>query len=232
MKNTSILFLGKKNNLQILTETLHQYYVDRNRKKLKHLKISIEKDISQNPNYPFTRHYFFMTLSTLYHLDFFLATPEQQNELIDYFFNVNYWQFYDLCLMEHVVNMLHVEKMRPYLSDILKQYATESMPKASTEIVNRILINTLETSIIQKKYSFTKYLLNKIAEYHFNSEDFWFQTWLLFWTGVYEKNHNKIRHAYSIPTYLHQNSTLQSFDNFLKITHTDNPFIENDKKNT
>lgn len=97
------------------------------------------------------RHYYLMSLSTLYHLDFLVASIDDQNELIDYFFNISYWQFYDLCLLANVVNMIHVERITPYISDILKQYATNNMPTASVETVSKILINALETSIIQKK---------------------------------------------------------------------------------
>lgn len=51
-----------------------------------------------------------------------------------------------------------------------------------------------------------------------------------FGLGVFENNNNKIRHAYSIATYLHQNITLKNFDKFLTITQTPSPFFEDTKK--
>ncbi|MGO0155244.1 transcriptional activator [Leuconostoc mesenteroides] len=140
----------------------------------------LQNDTVNNPGDPFRRHYYLMSLSTLYHLDFQVASIDDQNELIDYFFNISYWQFYDLCLLANVVNMINVERSAPYISDILKQYATNNMPMASVETVSKIMINALESSIIQKKYDFTRYLLDKIKKYKFNTDDFKFQTWLLF----------------------------------------------------
>lgn len=224
--------MEKKNNLKTLTAVLNQYYQDNDRQKLNQLTQLLQNDMIKNPNDPFMRHYYLMSLSTLYHLDFLVASIDDQNELIDYFFNISYWQFYDLCLLENVVNMIHVERSTPYISDILKQYATNNMPKASVETVSKILINALETSIIQRKDDFTRYLLDKVKKYKFNTDDFKFQTWLLFWTGVFENNNNKIRHAYSIATYLHQNITLKNFDKFLTITQTPSPFFEDTKKDT
>lgn len=224
--------MEKKNNLKTLTTVLSQYYQDNDRQKLDQLTQLLQSDTIKNPSDPFMRHYYLMSLSTLYHLDFLVASIDDQNELIDYFFNISYWQFYDLCLLANVVNMIHVERITPYISDILKQYATNNMPTASVETVSKILINALETSIIQKKDDFIRYLLDKIKKYKFNTDDFKFQTWLLFWTGVFENNNNKIRHAYSIATYLHQNITLKNFDKFLTITQTPSPFFEETKKDT
>ncbi|CUW09721.1 helix-turn-helix domain-containing protein [Leuconostoc inhae] len=88
----------KKNNLSLLKSELEQAYLDQNKIKLKKICESIKIMSAHRPNDVALRHFFLMTKSTMYHLDFNIASASIQQEIIDYFFGIENWQYYDLCL--------------------------------------------------------------------------------------------------------------------------------------
>ena len=205
----------KKNNLSLLKSELEQAYLDQNKIKLKKICESIKIMSAHRPNDVALRHFFLMTKSTMYHLDFNIASASIQQEIIDYFFGIENWQYYDLCLFFFVANMISVEHIQPYVTDIIEQYVQKIMSQNTARMVAPVLIMILEASIVQHQYHLTSELLGKIAPLTFYQQNFEFQTWLLFWEGIFENDVQKIDDAYGITHRLHINTTKLLFDHIL-----------------
>lgn len=205
----------KKNSLALLKIELEQVYIDQDKIKITKICNSIQIMSTNRPDDIALRHFFLMAQSTRYHLDFKLAPSSVQNELIDYFFGIENWQYYDLCLLFFIMNMISVEHIKPYITDIISQYIEGEMSTSTSRMVAPVLIMILEATIVQHNYTLTRDLLNKIRHLTFDQQDFEFQTWLLFLQGVFENNTQKINDAYNIIKRLHLNKTKSLFDHIL-----------------
>lgn len=209
-----------------LFDFVSQAYKTNNQNDLKKLYISSLQAIKRNPDDVSLFHKYMVVKATLYHLDFKLTTELEQNRLIDYFFQVPKWQYYDLRILEHTLYVIDVDKIKPYITEIIYQDNFDHFSEAVSNTVGQIIINLLEASIMQKKYHVTKYLLTQVPLWQPKSKNFKFQTWLLFWTGFFEQQqnitantHEKIEQAYQIATYVDSQETLKMFDRLLKLLH-------------
>ncbi|MBZ6001299.1 MAG: helix-turn-helix domain-containing protein [Leuconostoc gelidum] len=205
----------KKNDLSLLKAELEQAFVNQNKMRLEKICESIKVMSANRPNDVALRHFFLMAKSTMYHLDFNIASASIQQEITDYFFGIENWQYYDLCLFFFVANMISVEHIQSYITDIIEQYVQKIMSPNTSRMVAPVLIVILEASIVQHQYHLTSDLLDKIAPLTFYQQNFEFQTWLLFWEGIFEDNVQKINDAYDITHRLHIVTTKSLFDRIL-----------------
>ena len=212
-------YLVKKNNLSIIKSKLEQAYYKQDKTTLQQISDSTQATSANHLDNISLRHCFLMAQSTLYHLDFKLATMPVQTELKDYFFCIDHWQYYDLCLLFFVANMINVENMKPYINDIIDQYLQQDMSDTTSHMVAPVIIAILEAAIMQNKSAMTNKLLEKIDLVKFHDQDFEFQTYLLFWQGISEKNMKKIHDAYHITKCLHITHTLNIFNHILEYYH-------------
>ncbi|WP_224145726.1 hypothetical protein [Leuconostoc gelidum] len=111
--------------------------------------------------------------------------------------------------------MISVEHIQSYITDIIEQYVQKIMSPNTSRMVAPVLIVILEASIVQHQYHLTSDLLDKIAPLTFYQQNFEFQTWLLFWEGIFEDNVQKINDAYDITHRLHIDTTKSLFDRIL-----------------
>ena len=207
--------MKKKNSLSLLKSELEQVYLDQNKIKLQKICDSIALMSINRPGDVSLRHFFLMAKSTMYHLDFNMASSSIQQELTDYFFGIEHWQYYDLCLLFFVTNMISVEHIQAYVTDIIEQYMHKIMSQNTSRMVAPVLIMILESSIMQHQHRITSDLLAKIRHLTFTQQDFEFQTWLLFLEGIFEDDTQKISDAYDIIKRLHINTTKLLFDHIL-----------------
>lgn len=216
MKSTSKRHLGKKNNLDLIKSALEQAYVKQDKVALQHIyDVAQDKTIEQPDNLT-RRHFALMAKSTLYHLDYSLASELIQRELIDYFFAIDNWQYYDLCLFFFVHNMINVEKLKPYINDILNQYLDNKLSTAASKMVAPTLIAFLESTMLQQKPTITQSLFLRLDFIDHFEQDMTFQTWLLFLRGLFENNKTTIHEAYNIVRSLHMSQLQKLFDHTIK----------------
>ncbi|AFT82441.1 helix-turn-helix domain-containing protein [Leuconostoc carnosum] len=157
------------------------------------------------------KHFVLMARSTIYHLNFKLATLSDQNILFSYFNKVIHWQLYDICLLECTINMLPVNQVKPYFSDLLLQCVYNKNTVHYHDLIISIMIKYLETSIIQHQDTVTSFILLKIEdlEIHTNLDN---KLWILFLTGIYHNNKQQMDQAYEIIKYINDPCTLHVFD--------------------
>lgn len=205
-------FGKKKTHLARVKSVLEQAYISQDNHALQYMyNVAREKAITEPDNLT-RRHFFLMTKSTLYHLDYKLTTTSVQHELIDYFFAVELWHYYDLCLFLFAQNIINVEKLKPYINDILNQYLDNKLSTVSDNMMAPILISFLESTIVQQKNALTKSLFLRIHNLNLFEENMTFQTCLLFLSGLFENNHTKINTAYDIITALNLTRYQKLFD--------------------
>lgn len=159
-----------------------------------------------------TKHHMLMIKSTIYHMLFKQANEIDQNVLFSYFDEIINWQLYDIYLLESTINMLPVKKTKPYFLDILSQYSSSGeVNMYYPDIVTNIMIKYLEASILQQQNHITSFLLAKISsdDVNLNTNH---QLWVLFLTGIYYNNQEKLEEAYSITEYLNDDCTAEVFN--------------------
>ncbi|MDN6968567.1 helix-turn-helix domain-containing protein [Oenococcus sp. UCMA 17063] len=217
------VFGQKESNLEKLEGILLRAYIENNRKQLNNLMAFYCQRFADNPNDLAIFHQLMMVKATLFHFDFKLANFDEQNKLIEYFFSIQEWQYYDLSLLEWTINMLDIKKIISYIFEIVQKTNSRKISHRLSNLIGRIIINALEASITQGKYKITKCLLNVAELWENRQANFEFKTWLLFWRGVFEKkvrlseNYNKkIGNAYKIAICLNSETTVYLFDRFLK----------------
>lgn len=216
MTNTSKQHLGKKNNLDLIKSALEHAYIKQDKIVLHHIYSLAQDKAVEQPENLTQRHFALMAKSTLYHLDYKLTTESIQHELIDYFFTIDIWQYYDLCLFFFVHNMINVEKLKPYINDILNQYLANKLSTVADNLVAPILITFLESTIIQKNTAITKSLFLRLDFLNLFEQNMTFQTWLLFLRGLFENHKTKISDAYNIVISLHMMTPQKLFDHTQK----------------
>ncbi|WP_075646967.1 helix-turn-helix domain-containing protein [Oenococcus oeni] len=217
------VFGQRESYLEKLESVLLTSYIENDRQQLNNLTEFYFQRFSDDPNDLAIFHQLMMVKATLFHFDFKLASFDEQNKLIEYFFGVQEWQYYDLSLLEWTINMLDIKKIIPYVFEIVRRNNSKQISHRSSNLIEKIIINALEASIVQEEYKTTKCLLQMAELWQGRQINFEFKTWLLFWKGIFEKkthlneNYNKkIGHAYKIAMYLNSEATVYLFDRFLK----------------
>lgn len=160
-------------------------------------------------------HLFLMTKATKYHLKKQLAPHAIQDELVDYFFDIENWQYYDILLFSRIVYMVPVNRLSPYIKDILNQYRQHELSTHSERTLKKVINNLLEASVVQNNYTFTQHLINQLKSMAILTDDLALQTWLLFWQGVILSDNTLIANAYQVTSILHQKSMLKRFNKFI-----------------
>ena len=167
------------------------------------------------PDSLLNRHLFLMTKATKYHLKKQLAPHAIQDELVDYFFDIENWQYYDILLFSRIVYMVPVNRLSPYIKDILNQYRQHELSTHSERTLKKVINNLLEASVVQNNYTFTQHLINQLKSMAILTDDLALQTWLLFWQGVILSDNTLIANAYQVTSILHQKSMLKRFNKFI-----------------
>lgn len=108
--------------------------------------------------------------------------------------------------------MINVEKLKPYINDILNQYLANKLSTVADNMVAPILIAFLESTIIQKNTAITKSLFLRLDFLNLFEQNMTFQTWLLFLRGLFENHKTKISDAYNIVISLHMTTPQKLFD--------------------
>lgn len=167
------------------------------------------------PDSLLNRHLFLMTKATKYHLKKQLAPHAIQDELVDYFFDIENWQYYNILLFSRIVYMVPVNRLSPYIKDILNQYRQHELSTHSERTLKKVINNLLEASVVQNNYTFTQHLINQLKSMAILTDDLTLQTWLLFWQGVILSDNTLIANAYQVTSILHQQSMLKRFNKFI-----------------
>lgn len=179
------------------------------------LYVLTQSQSRSQPDNLLNRHLFLMTKATKYHLKKQLAPHAIQDELVDYFFDIENWQYYDILLFSRIVYMVPVNRLSPYIKDILNQYRQHELSTHSERTLKKVINNLLEASVVQNNYTFTQHLINQLKSMTILTDDLTLQTWLLFWQGVILSDNTLIANAYQVTSILHQKSMLKRFNKFI-----------------
>lgn len=179
------------------------------------LYVLTQSQSRSQPDSLLNRHLFLMTKATKYHLKKQLAPHAIQDELVDYFFDIENWQYYDILLFSRIVYMVPVNRLSPYIKDILNQYRQHELSTHSERTLKKVINNLLEASVVQNNYTFTQHLINQLKSMAILTDDLALQTWLLFWQGVILSDNTLIANAYQVTSILHQKSMLKRFNKFI-----------------
>lgn len=187
---------------------LNEKYTSTDMTTLKQRYLKIKESSTLTPK---NKHHLLMIQATIYHVTFKMATEADQASLLNYFDKIMRWQLYDIYLLECTLNMLHTEKIKPCISDILTQYMAQENKSISHEIVATLMLKYLESSIVQKKDVITEWILSKLSHLKIR-ENSNFDLWLLFLTALYKQDTDKIDRAYVVTDYLNDPCLKKKFN--------------------
>lgn len=209
------IFDKKQSKLSALANQLEIIDHNNDGVMLDKLYVLTQSQSRSQPDYLLNRHLFLMTKATKYHLKKQLAPHAIQDELVDYFFDIENWQYYDILLFSRIVYMVPVNRLSPYIKDILNQYRQHELSTHSERTLKKVINNLLEASVVQNNYTFTQHLINQLKSMAILTDDLALQTWLLFWQGVILSDNTLIANAYQVTSILHQKSMLKRFNKFI-----------------
>lgn len=215
----------EESNIEKLETILLHAYVRNDRQQLQQLWIFYRRQYRDKKMNRLIFHQTMMIKATICRLDTNKhASISEKNKLINYFFDVQEWQYYDLRLLTWTLNLLDIKQIKPYITHIMRCNQLKKISNCVSIGIGQMLISALSSSIISQERQMTSYLLTIAESWQIHqSVNFNFKTWLLFLTGIVEnrvqhqgKQNEKIKHAYRIATYLYSDSTIGLFDRFLK----------------
>lgn len=209
------IFDKKQSKLSALANQLEIIDHNNDGVMLDKLYVLTQSQSRSQPDNLLNRHLFLMTKATKYHLKKQLAPHAIQDELVDYFFDIENWQYYDILLFSRIVYMVPVNRLSPYIKDILNQYRQHELSTHSERTLKKVINNLLEASVVQNNYTFTQHLINQLKSMAILTDDLALQTWLLFWQGVILSDNTLIANAYQVTSILHQKSMLKRFNKFI-----------------
>ena len=209
------IFDKKQSKLSALANQLEIIDHNNDGVMLDKLYVLTQSQSRSQPDNLLNRHLFLMTKATKYHLKKQLAPHAIQDELVDYFFDIENWQYYDILLFSRIVYMVPVNRLSPYIKDILNQYRQHELSTHSERTLKKVINNLLEASVVQNNYTFTQHLINQLKSMAILTDDLALQTWLLFWQGVILSDNSLIANAYQVTSILHQKSMLKRFNKFI-----------------
>ncbi|MBA5938471.1 Rgg/GadR/MutR family transcriptional regulator [Leuconostoc citreum] len=209
------IFDKKQSKLSALANQLEIIDHNNDGVMLDKLYVLTQSQSRSQPDSLLNRHLFLMTKATKYHLKKQLAPHAIQDELVDYFFDIENWQYYDILLFSRIVYMVPVNRLSPYIKDILNQYRQHELSTHSERTLKKVINNLLEASVVQNNYTFTQHLINQLKSMAILTDDLALQTWLLFWQGVILSDNTLIANAYQVTSILHQKSMLKRFNKFI-----------------
>ncbi|GDZ83704.1 hypothetical protein LCIT_09460 [Leuconostoc citreum] len=209
------IFDKKQSKLSALANQLEIIDHNNDGVMLDKLYVLTQSQSRSQPDSLLNRHLFLMTKATKYHLKKQLAPHAIQDELVDYFFDIENWQYYDILLFSRIVYMVAVNRLSPYIKDILNQYRQHELSTHSERTLKKVINNLLEASVVQNNYTFTQHLINQLKSMAILTDDLALQTWLLFWQGVILSDNTLIANAYQVTSILHQKSMLKRFNKFI-----------------
>ncbi|CCF27951.1 Predicted transcriptional regulator [Leuconostoc citreum LBAE E16] len=209
------IFDKKQSKLSALANQLEIIDHNNDGVMLDKLYVLTQSQSRSQPDSLLNRHLFLMTKATKYHLKKQLAPHAIQDELVDYFFDIKNWQYYDILLFSRIVYMVPVNRLSPYIKDILNQYRQHELSTHSERTLKKVINNLLEASVVQNNYTFTQHLINQLKSMAILTDDLALQTWLLFWQGVILSDNTLIANAYQVTSILHQKSMLKRFNKFI-----------------
>lgn len=209
------IFDKKQSKLSALANQLEIIDHNNDGVMLDKLYVLTQSQSRSQPDNLLNRHLFLMTKATKYHLKKQLAPHTIQDELVDYFFDIENWQYYDILLFSRIVYMVPVNRLSPYIKDILNQYRQHELSTHSERTLKKVINNLLEASVVQNNYTFTQHLINQLKSMAILTDDLALQTWLLFWQGVILSDNTLIANAYQVTSILHQKSMLKHFNKFI-----------------
>lgn len=209
------IFDKKQSKLSALANQLEIIDHNNDGVMLDKLYVLTQSQSRSQPDNLLNRHLFLMTKATKYHLKKQLAPHAIQDELVDYFFDIENWQYYDILLFSRIVYMVPVNRLSPYIKDILNQYRQHELSTHSERTLKKVINNLLEASVVQNNYTFTQHLINQLKSMAILTDDLTLQTWLLFWQGVILSDNTLIANAYQVTSILHQKSMLKRFNKFI-----------------
>ncbi len=209
------IFDKKQSKLSALANQLEIIDHNNDGVMLDKLYVLTQSQSRSQPDNLLNRHLFLMTKPTKYHLKKQLAPHTIQDELVDYFFDIENWQYYDILLFSRIVYMVPVNRLSPYIKDILNQYRQHELSTHSERTLKKVINNLLEASVVQNNYTFTQHLINQLKSMAILTDDLALQTWLLFWQGVILSDNTLIANAYQVTSILHQKSMLKRFNKFI-----------------
>lgn len=157
-----------------------------------------------------SKHQLLMLQATIYHFTFKLASQSDQNLLLNYFDQIVRWQLYDIYLLECTLNMIHSEKIKPYISDILVQYMKTESRAYAIDIIMSLMIKYLECSIIQRNNIITDWILLKLNDMPIK-ENSNVKIWVLFLSALYIQDTKKIDQVYTVTNYLNLPNLKKNF---------------------
>ena len=201
------IFDKKQSKLSALANQLEIIDHNNDGVMLDKLYVLTQSQSRSQPDSLLNRHLFLMTKATKYHLKKQLAPHAIQDELVDYFFDIENWQYYDILLFSRIVYMVPVNRLSPYIKDILNQYRQHELSTHSERTLKKVINNLLEASVVQNNYTFTQHLINQLKSMAILTDDLALQTWLLFWQGVILSDNTLIANAYQVTSILHQKSS-------------------------
>ncbi|MFW6769694.1 helix-turn-helix domain-containing protein [Leuconostoc citreum] len=209
------IFDKKQSKLSALANQLEIIDHNNDGVMLDKLYVLTQSQSRSQPDSLLNRHLFLMTKATKYHLKKQLAPHAIQDELVDYFFDIENWQYYDILLFSRIVYMVPVNRLSPYIKDILNQYRQHELSTHSERTLKKVINNLLEASVVQNNYTFTQHLINQLKSMAILTDDLALQTWLLFWQGVILSDNTLIANTYQVTSILHQKSMLKRFNKFI-----------------
>ena len=209
------IFDKKQSKLSALANQLEIIDHNNDGVMLDKLYVLTQSQSRSQPDNLLNRHLFLMTKATKYHLKKQLAPHAIQDELVDYFFDIENWQYYDILLFSRIVYMVPVNRLSPYIKDILNQYRQHELSTHSERTLKKVINNLLDASVVQNNYTFTQHLINQLKSMAILTDDLALQTWLLFWQGVILSDNTLIANAYQVTSILHQKSMLKRFNKFI-----------------